>query len=508
VTSPSLDVVLVHPNGRAGIYQGLGDLAAVETPVWAGMLASYVRLKGQTVAILDAEAEGLSPAAVAMRVESLKPLLACVVVYGHQPSASTQVMTAARSTLKAIQEANPKIRRLLLGGHAAALPERSWWEEPVTYVCTGEGPVTLYELLSALKSGGMDLHRVRGLAWGDNGKVQRNPDAPLVQDLDAEIPAPAYDLLPGLGLYRAHNWHCFGGLDRSPYASLYTTLGCPYACSFCCIQAPFRSGEALAAQGKGRGLGVRPAANSYRFWSPHRVVETLVGLRDQGVTNVKIADEMFVLNPGHVAAICDQLIAADLHLNLWAYARVDTVRNGMARKLKAAGFNWLAFGIESAGASVRDGVHKSLDEAEIHETIAKVRAAGIHVIGNYIFGLPGDTVDTMGDTLQLARELQTEFANFYSAMAYPGSRLYEEAVAKGWELPSTWEGYSQHSATSLPLRTEHLSAARILQFRDQAFQSYHLDRAYLEMIERKFGPATVAEIRRMAGLRLERRVEA
>jgi radical SAM superfamily enzyme YgiQ (UPF0313 family) len=136
--------------------------------------------------------------------------------------------------------------------------------------------------------------------------------------------------------------------------------------------------------------------------------------------------------------------------------------------------------------------------------IREVRQAGIHVIGNYIFGLPEDDPDTMQATLDLAIELRCEFANFYSAMAYPGSPLYELAARQEVPLPEQWTGFSQHSRDCLPLPTRYLPAREVLRFRDEAFGRYYTDRGYLEMIGRKFGAETVAHIRQMTSYRLER----
>src|SRR5262249_31753249 len=140
----------------------------------------------------------------------------------------------------------------------------------------------------------------------------------------------------------------------------------------------------------------------------------------------------FVLNRRHVGAICDLLIERSLNLNIWAYARVDTVQEDLLAKLKQAGFNWLAFGIEAANARVRKDVQKGFDQEGIFHTLKEVRSHGIRVIGNYIFGLPDDDQATMQETLDLAVELNCEFANFYCAMAYPGSPLYEQAIAAEW----------------------------------------------------------------------------
>ena len=197
--------------------------------------------------------------------------------------------------------------------------------------------------------------------------------------------------------YRAHNWHCFGDLVRQPYASFYTTLGCPFRCSFCCIQSPFKSGESL--------MGLKAATNSYRMWKPKTIITEIDKLVNQyGVRNIKIADELFVLNPKHVTDLCDLLIERNYDLNIWAYARVDTVKEAMVEKLKRAGVNWLAFGIEAASERVRDDVEKGFDQNDIAKTIGKVRAAGINVIGNFIFGLPEDNLSSMrGDSRSCGR---------------------------------------------------------------------------------------------------------
>ena len=492
------DLVLVNPGNQRQIYQSLAStLSAVEPPVWVGLLATFVRNHGFSVAILDANAENLTPEETAERVAEIPPMLTAVVVYGHQPSASTQNMTVAGEICTAVKRRSPALKVLLVGGHVAALPERTLQEETVDFVCGGEGALTVLELLQVIKSARTDYHKVRGLWYRDNKRtIKTTPAAPLVKDLDREMPALAWDLLP-MEKYRAHNWHCFGGLDRKPYAAIYTTLGCPYHCSFCCIQAPFKSGE--------QALGYKTRVNSYRFWPPDSVIaqiDTLV--REYGVENLKIADEMFVLNPRHVMGICNRIIERGYNLNIWAYARVDTVKAEMVDKLKRAGFNWLAFGIEAASERVRDEVQKGFNQQDIYQTLEAVRDAGINVIGNFIFGLPEDSLESMRATLDLALELNCEFANFYCAMAYPGSQLYNQALKAEWQLPAEWSGYSQHAPNTLPLPTKYLSAAEVLRFRDHAFQVYFNSSRYLEMITEKFGPETTNHIQEMANHKLVR----
>jgi radical SAM superfamily enzyme YgiQ (UPF0313 family) len=191
---------------------------------------------------------------------------------------------------------------------------------------------------------------------------------------------------------------------------------------------------------------------------------------------------------------------------MWAYARVDTVKPHILQKMRQAGIRWLALGIESGSAHVRDGADKSFRQSDIIAIVRKVQRAGINVIGNFIFGLPDDDEVTMRETLDLAIELNCEFANFYSAMAYPGSPLYATAIEKGLALPETWSGFSQHSYDCLPLRTERLSAAEVLQFRDSAFDCYFASQRYLDMITQKFGREARSHIERMTRHKLCRKI--
>lgn len=497
-TSSQVDLVLINPNSKKAVYQALSDqLSAIEPPVWAGLMATFVRKKGYSVTIIDAEAEHLSPEDTAQRVIEMQPRLTAIVVYGHQPSASTQNMTAASRVCTVLKEAAPEIPVLMVGGHVAALPETTMQEEKADFVCNGEGLFTLQALLEVLKSPTRDFSKVPDLWYRDNGNLRHTTEtAPLLRDLDSEMPGIAWDLLP-MDRYRAHNWHCFGHLQRQPYAAMYTTLGCPYHCTFCCIQAPFKSGE--------KAIGIKESVNSYRFWSPKRTVDDIEMLvMKHGIRNIKFADEMFVLNPRHVEGICDEIIKRGLDLNIWAYARVDTVRENMLDKLLRAGFRWLAFGVEAANERVRDDVQKGFGQDEIFKTINRVRDAGIYVIANYIFGLPEDDLETMQETLDMALEINAEFANFYCAMAYPGSQLYNIALKEGWPLPKTWTGYSQHSVDMLPLPTKHLPSSEVIRFRDHAFQVHFDSPKYLDMVQQKFGPDTVKHVREMASHKLER----
>ena len=486
-----VDVLFINPGDRKQIYQDLGDeFPAIEPPVFAGLFATYVRGKGCSAAIYDAPAMGASAAETArVATEDYAPKLIVIVCYGLQPSASTQNMTAAGDIARLIREAGTDAKVMMTGTHPSALPELTMQQEAVDFVCDLEGPVTILKTLQAIDAKANDFSGIPSL-WTRDGSdiVPPSSAEALLTDLDNEMPGIAWDLLP-MDKYRAHNWHSFDHIhDRSPYAAIHTSLGCPYKCHFCCINSPF---------GK----------SSYRMWSPESVIKEIDHLVETyGIKNLKFVDEMFVLNKSHVLGICDLLIERDYEVNIWAYARVDSVQDEFLDKLKAAGVNWLCLGIESASDHVRDGADKIYGNNEIKDVVRRIQAAGIYIIGNYIFGLPDDSIERMQQTFDLALELNCEFANFYSAMAYPGSPLYGDAIRDGIALPDTWKDFSQHGYNAKPLANQHCSAAEILAFRDQAFDTYFAHQPYLDLLKEKFGKDVVDHIKRMAAIPLKRKL--
>lgn len=437
-----MDLVLINPGNQKKIYQHLSDgLTAKEQPLWCRLIAGYIRDAGYSVEIIDADAEDLTAEQVAARVNQTNPRLVGMIVYGHQPAGSTQQMESASEICKLIN-----LPIVIAGGHVSALPKRTLREESVNCVAVGEGAITIKELLE-----GKPMCEVQGLVWAISNPCipVTNLPSPLL-DLD-QLSGDVWDLLP-MDKYRAHNWQTD---DRQPYASIYTSLGCPYKCSFCCINAPF-------------------GGSGYRTRNPEDVIAEVKMLHAKyGVKTFKIIDEMFVLKPSHYLPICEGLAKLNLDLNIWAYARIDTVKPETLKLLRKAGIQWLALGIESGSEHVRDGADKPITEQDIYNTVKEIQDAGIKVIGNFIFGLPDDTMESMQATLDLALDLQCDFVNMYSCIAYPGSKLFNEASPE--DLPDSWSGYSQHSVNCKPLPTRTLTSKEVLQFRDYAHTTYFAD---------------------------------
>lgn len=490
------DILFIHPGAQRDIYQELAaEFTALAPPVWTGMLAAHARAAGKGAAVYDANLLGWSSEQAEALVEEHDPSLVVLMVYGHHPSASTQTMPAAGRIARDLKALTPGLPVAMGGLHPTAIPERTLREEAADYIVRGEGCYTIPPLLKAVLNGGADLRGIPGLAWLEDGRFVETPPAPPVRDLDAELGRDYWDLLPPPANYRAHNMHCFQDFSqsaredfadvRSPYATIQTSLGCPFDCSYCCTNSLFG------------GPGIR-------YWSLDTVlawIDRLTG--DFGVRNIRLDDELFVLDENRVERFCDLVISRGYDLNFWAYGRVDTVRPRLLEKMKRAGFNWLCLGIESAVARVREGAGKRY-RGDVRAVVGRIREAGISVLGNFMFGLPDDNLETMNQTLDLALELNCEFVNFYSVMAYPGSRLYGEALGHEGRLPDGWEGFSQHGPRARPLPTRYLSGREVLEFRDQAFQTYFSSPRYLALIERKFGNKVTKHIGRMLEIKLAR----
>ncbi len=496
-------ILFVHPNASKKIYQGLSNnLSAIEPPIWAALLANHMRVYGyHDVHILDCEAENLSAEESAAKINDYNAKLTVFVVYGQQPSASSQNMQGVHDCLGILKNNNPELKVIITGLYPSAVSRKTMEDEKTDFVCQGEGPKTFTSLMQIKNlEDPTELRKVPGLWYRDDKNICFTAPAPLIaqDDLSNELPGMAWDLLP-MDKYRTSNWHAMSNNNiTQPFASLYTSLGCPFKCSFCCINAPFGNNN-VENWDYGR--------NKFRYWDPEFIISEFDKIQEMGITNVKIADEMFVLYKNHFMKLSEMIIEREYNFNIWAYARIDTVKKQYLDTLKKAGVNWLALGIESGNKVVRKDVVKGrFTEINIVDLVREVQDAGINVIGNYIFGLPEDNVETMQETLNLAKELNCEFSNFYCSMAYPGSKLYLNAIAEKQVLPKTYTGYSQHSYDMRPLDTNHITAAEVVKFRDYAFHNYHEDEKYLSMVEKKFGSETKQKMIDMCQYKLKRKL--
>ena len=501
-----LDILFIHANASKKIYQGLSDKhSGIEPPIWAGMLAKHCLINNYRVEILDCEAMRLNFEESSQVIIELNPKIACFVVYGQQPSASSQNMEGATTLSNLLRKKNPEIKILFVGGHVAALPSETLEnEKSIDFVCTNEGVYAISNLLKISKlSDDNYLKKINGIGFRDkDGKIIINKPEEIVSKnlLDSVLPGPAWELLPTFDKYRTAGWHSWSNnSEKSPFAALYTSLGCPYKCSFCMINIINRTdnNKDISSQN----------SNIFRWWSPEFIIKQFDYFAKNNIKNIKIADELFVLNPNHFIKICDLIIERGYKFNIWAYSRIDTCKPQYLEKLKKAGVNGLGLGIENPSSTIRKEVQKdSFKEVKIIDIINSIRENGINVAANYIFGLPEETIESMKFTLDFALEANTEMANFYSAMAYPGSPLHLEAKKKNIPLPESYSGYSQHSYETLNLPSDKLSAAEILKFRDYAWTKYHTNNKYLNLLEKKFGINAVKNLQETTKIELKRKL--
>jgi radical SAM superfamily enzyme YgiQ (UPF0313 family) len=435
-------------------------------------------------------AENLTYEEALERISSLCPRLICFVVYGQNVNSGTVSMTGAVQFSEFLKDSGVKVPISYLGSYVQALPKKSLIDEPsIDFVFMNEG---VYSLRNILKTNIdlEDLSEIKGIAWRKDGQVVLNEPEIVVptERMDIDLPGYAWDLLPfkerPLDMYRSPLWHAeYDEGKRSPYAALQTSLGCRFGCSFCMINILNRNDNAE--------IGVAGNYSNMRFWSPEFIIKEFDKLVEMGVETIRIVDEMFLLNKKYYVPLCNMLKErgyAD-KVRMWAYSRVDTVTNPETLKLvREAGIKWLCLGIESSEKKVRLEVSKGkFEDVDIIKVVKQVEESGIDVLANYIFGLPGEDMETMQKTLDLALELNTAGWNAYPAIALPGSQLYKDSVDNGFELPKTYDQFGFHAKRTLPMFNPQLTRRQILDFRDQAFIVYHSNENFLNMIENKFG---------------------
>ena len=289
---------------------------------------------------------------------------------------------------------------------------------------------------------------------------------------------------------------------RSPYAAIQTSLGCQFKCSFCMIN--------IVNKNNNDELGVASNYSGMRFWSTNFIIKEFKKLFELGVYTIKITDEMFLLNPKYYIPLCEALAEYNIEdkLKMWAYSRIDTVkRPEILDKVRKAGIKWLCLGIESGRKDIRLEVSKGkFEDVDVTKIVKQVEASDINVLANYIYGLPGETRESIEHTYKLSEELNTLGWNTYAAMALPGSQLYSDALKNNIPLPEKYEEFSFHSYSTKPLPTEYLEAHEILKLRDEKFIQYFTNSKFLEKIGKKFGINAVKNIQDMVKIKLKRKI--
>jgi anaerobic magnesium-protoporphyrin IX monomethyl ester cyclase len=296
-------------------------------------------------------------------------------------------------------------------------------------VVRGEGEETLAEVVDRVRQG-KSLDGVLGITWrGKEGDLQPNPPRPFREDLD-QLPRPAWHLLK-LSKYRA-----FGD-----GASLMTSRGCPHRCVFC--------------------VGRKMIGAKGRFRKPEAVVDEMKALARLGFRRIRIEDDLFTFRKERALAICKEMDRRGLTIRWRAYSRVDTIDAELLEWMKKTGCERLLYGAESGSPEILKRIRKGITPEQTRRAVEMTREAGIGVLASFVLGLPGETPQTLRQTLEFAESLQVPYS-LNLLTPYVGTEVREKAEEWGIRvLSNDWRLYGQGDPlTSTPTVTPwHLSRA-------------------------------------------------
>lgn len=493
-----MNLLLISPNSK-DLYQDLSKISAIETNIWAGLLANSVR-GICNVAIYDMEAEPPNDEKdFVSRLDTYDADCFIFVVTGQNPNASSAAMSGAVQSAETISKYfHTPIG--FVGPHVNALPYETLEKHPfIHFVFTNEGVYALRNLIENKFS----CEDIKGIWYRDQktNEIRANqPERIVPQELlEKDLPGVAYDLMPHLSKYRTSTWHSQFSNDTSPFASIYTSLGCFARCSFCMINIINRTSN--------DSNKVSSDFNTFRYWDPEYTINQLDYLANIGVINLKLADEMFVYRTKHFMKLCELIIERGYRFNIWCYSRVDTAKPHYLDTLRKAGVKHLALGIESASQTVRQEIDKGrFKEINIRDIVKSIQDHDIGVGGNFIVGLSGDTHQTMQQTKDLAFDLLTENMNVYCATSLPGSPLYLQDKLAGKKLPEKYSEFGFLSYDHIPSSTDSLTSEEILRFRDNFWREYFTSSAFHSKIYNLYGASAVENIKDMTKIKLKRKI--
>ncbi|MGV8081311.1 MAG: B12-binding domain-containing radical SAM protein [Syntrophales bacterium] len=393
-------IVLVQPAGSNWV-RGRRDMAAVANrmaPLGLLSIAAWLEREGHEVSVLDC----LGPGAVPDGEANARTILA------FRPdmvgfSTTTSSFLDGHALAIRLKEADPRIRTVFGGVHVSAiggaLLERFG---AIDYLCPGEGEVTLAAL-----AGGEDPAGIDGLIRRDGERVVAGEDRKALEDLD-RLPFPAYHLLRGFP--RGYNLPLFSYI-RTPGATMVTSRGCPYRCSYC-DRSVFRQ--------------------SYRVNSPEYIHEHLRYLRrDFGVRHVNIYDDLFTAHRPRIAELCRLLRSRPLGIQFNCAVRAGHTDRELLGMLREAGCLMVSVGVESGEPELLARHKAGVTLEEIRETVALIRESGLRVKGLFMMGLPGETEESIRKTSDFCLSLRLDDMNMAKFTPFPGAPVWGGIRAEG-----------------------------------------------------------------------------
>lgn len=292
------------------------------------------------------------------------------------------------------------------------------------------------------EDGSLDLYAIKGIAWRKGDQIVVNMPRPFIASLD-DLPIPMHELLP-LNKYRMP-------YIKGPFTFMLTSRGCTAGCTYCIKHVSYQY--------------------SLRLRSPELILEEMWKLKSLGINNIHMYADLFTANREQVLAMCQMMIDQKIDIKWTSNSRVDYVDEEMLRLMGKAGCRLISWGIESGNEQILKHARKGAYPEKAERALRWAKKAGIMNWGYFIIGLPGETEETIRQTIDFAKKLPLDIALFHVAAPYPGTPFFFEVVKEGWFRPGTrWEQVDMDKGTVLDY--PGLPAEKLLYWQKRAWREW------------------------------------
>ncbi len=440
-----MKILLLNPptyDNKAFIREGRctheqGAWATQWPPITLATAAAMLEEKGHDVAILDCPAQIIS---VDDLLERTSRGTFDVIAW----ATGTTSIQSDLALAPAFKKISSDVCTAVFGTHVTTLAEKTLREsDGLDCVMRNEPEETLVALVECLRNNNT-IESVKGISFRDQaGNVVHNSPRGYMPDLDS-LPFPAWHLVD-LNRYRLP-------LIGEKYVILLPVRGCPYACSFCTTGTYY--GKKLRRRSVSRMMDE---------------IETIVSRF--GISNFFIWADTFTADRDYVMRFCEEIGRRNIDMKWTCNSRVDTVDQELLKAMSRAGCWMISYGIESGSQKVLDEMKKGITLNQSEMAVKMAKRAGILVAGHFVLGFPEGNEDTIKETIKFAMKLNPNVAQFYCAVPFPGSSLYDEASDKGWITGKGFEEFSQNNAVmDLP----GLSPSVVNRYRKRGYLKFYL----------------------------------
>ena len=440
INPPTLTGMKYIREGRC--EQRLNSFQYVMVPISLPMVAGALESEGHQVRILDCIAEDVDIAGMTKVLAEDQPGFVLFNMSTATSASDLQVITMAREASKA--------HFTVIGNHATSLPDEVLKGSALDSVIRREPELTARDLVDAVEKK-RDLSTVLGVSFkGLGGEAHHNPDRPFNENLD-DLPFAARHLL--------QNAKYTLPVINEPYTLIITSRGCPHNCIYC-----------TAFQYYGKKLRLRSAANVV-----DEMEECLVKHR---VRNFTMWSDTFNQSRPFVMDVCAEIKRRGLEKKIrWmANSRVDHVDPEVLREMKSSGCIGVSYGVESGVDEILINMKKGADADQARVAVRQTKEAGIEVLTHIIFGLPGETPETIERTIQYVKELDPDYAQFYCAIPFPKTELEALGKKEGW---ITTGDYSKYELNQPILALPTLTMDQLQAARSRAYRAFYLRPSYI-----------------------------